>query len=255
MSAVTGYLGELFIVSQHEPIFNVPTVIVTAVFVLVSVHVLRAVLPVETEQWLLLALAFIPARYTGYADQLPGGDITSFTSFASHMLVHGDLTHLLFNCGWLLAFGGAVALRVGALRTIAFAVCCGLAGALAFLIFNFGLLAPVIGASGAISGLMGGTMRFFFRAMDMGGLHMLRIAPQNIPLMSLRTALQDQRILVMTGIWIAINLLALVGIGAPGSSGGIAWEAHVGGYLFGLLCFGWFDVSSRNKNLHQPFLH
>ncbi len=241
--------------SQHEPIFNVPTVIVAIASVLIGVHVVRAVLPVEMEQWLLLALAFIPARYAGLADQLPGGDVAGLTSFVSHMLVHGDLTHLLFNCGWLLAFGGAIALRVGALRTLAFAVCCGIAGALAFLIFNFGLLAPVIGASGAISGLMGGTMRFFFRAMDMGGLHMLRVAPQNVPLMSLRTAMNDQRILVMTGIWIAINLLAIIGIGSPGSAGGIAWEAHVGGYLFGLLAFGWFDVSSRSKNVYQPFMH
>lgn len=242
-------------VSQHEPIFNVPTVIVGVVGILVGIHVVRALLPFETEQWLLLALAFIPARYAGLAEYLPGGDIAGFTSFASHMLVHGDVTHLLFNCGWLLAFGGAIAFRVGAVRTLAFAVCCGLAGAITFLLFNWELVAPMIGASGAISGLMGGTMRFFFRAMDMGGLHMLRVAPQNIPLMSLRTALEDQRVLVMTGLWIAINLLALLGIGAPGSSGGIAWEAHVGGYLFGLLAFGWFDVSRRSKTRHQPFLH
>ena len=241
--------------SSHEPIFNVPTVIVTAVSILIGVHLLRAVLPVDVEEWFLLALAFIPARLTGLAEQLPGGNIASFTSFVTHMLVHGDLTHLMFNCGWLLAFGGAIALRVGALPTVAFALCCGVAGALTFLIFNFGLLAPVIGASGAISGLMGGTMRFLFNAMDMGGLQMLRIAPQNIPLLSLRSALQDQRILVMTGIWIAINLLAIVGIGAPGASGGVAWEAHVGGYLFGLLTFGWFDVRKCEQSHHQPFLH
>jgi len=105
-------LGGFLKVSQHEPIFNVPTVIVASILVLVSIHVLRAVLPVETEQWLLLALAFIPARYTGYADQLPGGDVTSLTSFVSHMLVHGDITHLLFNCGWLLAFGCCIVLRI-----------------------------------------------------------------------------------------------------------------------------------------------
>jgi len=242
-------------VSQDEPIFNVPTVIVVMASVLIGVHVVRVLLPIETEQWLLLCLAFIPARYSGFAHQLPGGDVAGLTSFVSHMLVHGDLTHLLFNCGWLLAFGGAIALRIGTWRTLAFTLCCGLAGALAFLVFNFGLLAPVIGASGAIAGLMGGTMRFFFRALDMGGLHMLRVAPQNIPLMSLRTAMHDQRILIMTGIWIAINLLAIIGIGSPGASGGVAWEAHVGGYLFGLLAFEWFDVSTRNKNLHQPFLH
>lgn len=241
--------------SQHEPIFNVPKAVVIAIGVLIGVHVIRQLLPINLEQWLVLAFAFIPARYVGIAHELPGGDIAGLTSFFTHMLVHGDLTHLMFNCGWLLAFGGAIALRVGALSAVLFGISCGLAGALVFLVFNFGLLAPVIGASGAISGLMGGTMRFFFRALDQGGLGLLRIAPQNIQIMSLRDALHDQRVLLMTGIWIAINLLALIGIGSPGASGGIAWEAHVGGYMFGLLTFGWFDFRSRKKNHHQSFLH
>lgn len=239
----------------QEPIFNVPTIVVAVIAIFIAVHVVRVLLPTESAEWFLLAMAFIPARYVGYAYQLPGGDVTSLTSFVTHMLVHGDATHLLFNCGWFLAFGGAVALRIGAVRTILFAICCGLAGVILFWVFNYGLLAPVIGASGAISGLMGATMRFMFRAIDMGGLQMLRVAPQNIPLMSLRTALNDTRIQLMTGIWIAINLLAIVGIGELGASGGIAWEAHVGGYLFGLLTFGWFDVRTRERNHHQPFLH
>lgn len=241
--------------SQDEPIFNVPTAIVVTIGVLIAVHLVRSLMPSDIEDWFVLALAFIPVRYAGLASQLPGGEIASLTSFASHMLVHGDATHLLFNCGWFLAFGGAIALRVGTARTLLFALACGIAGAIAFLIFNLGEFAPVIGASGAISGLMGGTMRFFFRAMDIGGLHLLRAAPQNIPLMSLRDALNDQRVQLMTGLWIAINLLAILGIGAPGASGGIAWEAHVGGYLFGLLAFGWFDVRKREKIHHQPFLH
>ncbi|MCH9764936.1 MAG: rhomboid family intramembrane serine protease [Alphaproteobacteria bacterium] len=241
--------------AQHEPIFNVPTVIVATVSFLVAIHLVRAVLPVDMEEWFLLAMAFIPGRLDGMAASLPGGDVATFTSFFTHMLVHGDMTHLIFNSAWMLAFGGAIALRVGGLRTLAFAICCGLAGALTFLIFNFGLMAPVIGASGAISGLMGGTMRFLFGAIDLGGLQMLRIAPQNVPLMPLRQAVADQRILIMTGIWIAINLLAIIGIGQPNASGGVAWEAHVGGYLFGLLAFGWFDVRTCENVHHQPFLH
>lgn len=241
--------------SQHQPIFNVPKPVLAAILVLIGIHVVRSLLPTDLDELFIVTMAFIPARYDGLAAQIPGGEVASLTSFITHMLVHGDLTHLLFNSGWFLAFGGAVALRVGALRMLAFAAACGVAGAMAFLIFNFGLIAPVIGASGAISGLMGGTMRFFFAAMDRGGIEMLRFAPQNIPLMSLRTALHDQRVLAMTGIWVLINLFAMVGIGGPGSAGGIAWEAHVGGYLFGLLSFGWFDVRNRERNFHQPFMH
>lgn len=241
--------------SQSEPIFNVPTFVIVVLSVFIGVHVARALMPIEFEEWFILAMAFIPARYDGLAGQLPGGELASVTSFVTHMLVHGDLTHLLFNCGWFLAFGGAIALRIGTLRTLSFAVACGIAGAVAFLIFNFGLLAPVIGASGAISGLMGGTMRFLFCAMDQGGLEMLRIAPQNVPLMNVNDALRDRRIQAMTAIWIIINMLAILGIGTGGAAGGIAWEAHVGGYLFGLLTFGWFDVRSRNMLKNKPFMH
>ena len=240
--------------ANEEPIFNVPTVIVAIVSILVGIHLIRGLLPIDMGDWFLLAMAFIPARFDGLAEQLPGGQVATFTSFITHMLIHGDMTHLIFNSAWMLAFGGAIALRVGTVRMLLFTLCCGIAGALTFLIFNFGLLAPVIGASGAISGLMGGTMRFLFVAMDNGGFHMLRIAPQNIPLMPLRSALTDRRILVMTGIWIAINLLAIFGIGSPGASGGVAWEAHVGGYIFGLLAFGWFDVRNCERNHHQPFM-
>lgn len=241
--------------SQNEPIFNVPTVIVAAVAILVAIHLIRAVLPSDIDAYFVFAMAFIPARYTDMVAAIPGGEPAALTSFVTHMLVHGDITHLLFNCGWLLAFGGAIALRIGAFRTLLFGICCGIAGALAFLVFNWDLLAPVIGASGAISGLMGGTMRFLFSAMDNGGLQVLRFAPQNVPAWSLRTALADRRVQAMTAIWILINLLALLGIGAPGTSGGIAWEAHVGGYLFGLLAFGWFDVRNREMAAHKPFLH
>jgi membrane associated rhomboid family serine protease len=227
-------------VSREEPIFNVPGSVFAVLAILVAVHALLAVLSNDWSTWLLLTLAFIPARYAGYASALPGGDLTAVTSFLSYAVVHGSLLHLGFNSAWLVAFGGAVAKRVGSVRFLALSAFCAVAGAATFLAFNVGLLVPMVGASGAISGLMGATMRFLFTATDGGGLRALREDPENVPLMPLSRALTDRRVLVVTGAFILANILAVLGLGGV-SAGGIAWEAHMGGYFAGLLAFGIFD--------------
>lgn len=242
---------------QREPIFNVPTSVVALLGVIAAVHAVRAVLPEATDNWLIGALAFIPARETGLAGDLPGGWLTTVTSLVTHMLVHGDVTHLAFNGAWLLAFGGAIAQRVGDLRFLAFALFCGVAGVLLFWALNYDRIVPVVGASGAIAGLMGGTFRFLFSAMDGGGIWRLRAAPRSVPLMPLPVALRDRRVLGASAVWILLNLLAIVGIGTVSPAGTIAWEAHVGGFLAGLLGFGLFDIPKRPKLeiVRGPTLH
>ena len=234
---------------RREPIFNVPAAVVGVLALLAGVHLLRQVLSPENDAIMVLSLAFIPARYSGMAAELPGGDLASVTSFLTHALVHADATHLIFNGAWLLAFGGAIALRAGGARFLAFAAATAIAGALAFWALNPGLLAPVVGASGAVAGLMGGTMRFLFRALDRGGLRDLRENPGNIPLMSLADTLRDRRVLLSSSIFLLLNVLAMYGIGTGGAQGPIAWEAHIGGYLAGLFGFGFFDRPSRRAEV------
>jgi len=241
-------------VSQHQPMFNVPKVVLAIGALLVGVHLVLFVLPEVWREWLTVALAFIPARYAGFAGALPGGPIAAATSFLTHTLVHGDLAHLMFNAAWLVVFGGAVAMRIGAIRFLLFFAFCAAAGALTFLILNPGLMAPVVGASGAISGLMGGTMRFLFNAIDRGGLWMLRGAPQKVPLMSISQMLNDRRVLAVSGIFILMNILAVFGIGGV-AAGGIAWEAHLGGYFAGLLAFGFFEPKPKVHSLDKQVLH
>lgn len=240
---------------RKEPIFNVPGVVVAVLGLLVAVHLVRLTLSPQADEWLLLSMAFIPARYAGLAGELPGGQIAMATSFLTHMLLHGDGLHLAFNCAWLLAFGGAIAKRCGGARFMLFSGFCGVLGALAFLALNPGLEAPVIGASGAVAGLMGGTMRFMFSAVDAGGLWRVREAPATVPLMPLDVALRDRRVLSVTGIWVFVNVLAMLGIGTMGAEGGVAWEAHIGGYLAGLLGFGLFDRARSAAMDDQPTLH
>ncbi|MCH9809346.1 MAG: rhomboid family intramembrane serine protease [Alphaproteobacteria bacterium] len=235
----------------REPIFNVPGSVVALIGIFIVIHLVRQVLPLADDNWFVVAMAFVPARYAGYASEIAGGQIAAVTSFLTHMLVHGNLTHLMFNSAWFLAFGGAIALRIGSPRFLAFTAFTGLAGALTFLAFHFGDPIPVIGASGAVSGMMGGVMRFLFSAMDQGNFAALREAPKTVPLMSLSEALRDRRVLAITAIWLALN--AITALGIPGISEGdsVAWEAHLGGYMAGFFCFGYFDQTPR-KSRFQP---
>jgi len=241
-------------VNRHEPMFNLQGAVIAVLGLMVAVQIVRMVLPEAWDTWLTLALAFIPARYSGYAPLLPGGEIASVTSFLTHTLVHGDWVHLGFNAAWLVAFGGAVANRTGTVRFLLLFAFCAVIGAATFLLFNPGVLAPMVGASGAISGLMGATMRFLFTAVDGKGLAALREDPRSAPLMPLSAALVDKRVVLVTAVFLLANILAVFGLGSVGVSG-IAWEAHIGGYFAGLLAFGFFDAPQTEDSSGERILH
>lgn len=232
--------------ATREPIFNVPGGVLAILVILIAVHAGLALLGPQQFEWWVLALAFIPARYAGAAAELPGGDTSAVTSFVTHMAVHADLVHLGFNAAWLLAFGSVLCARIGNVRFFAFSILGGIAGALLFLWFNPGLAAPVIGASGAVSAMMGGVMRFLFNAIDRGEGYLLRHDPRAVPSMSLARSLTDRRIVLASLLFLGVNLLAIIGFGNFGESGAIAWEAHIGGYIFGLCAFGIFDSATHN---------
>ena len=230
--------------SRREPVFNVPAVVTASVAVLAGVHAVRALLPPAADNWFVEAMAFIPARYSGQMTELPGGVYSAIGSFVTHLLIHADIAHLGLNSAWLLVFGSAIAARVGPMWFLLFAGFCGILGAATFLALNWGLLAPVVGASGAIAGLMGGTMRFMFSALDTGELWRLREAPQTVRLMSMGETLRNKRVLIASGLFVVTNLGALIGFGGAKPGQPIAWEAHIGGFAAGLLAFGLFDRRS-----------
>lgn len=226
--------------SAAEPAFNIPSSVVGIGALLVGVQVVRGLLPDELDLTLLLALAFIPARYSGAALELPGGYLTAVTSFVTYMLVHAGWVHLMVNLLWMLAFGSAVARRMSGAAFLLFSVLCGIAGAFTHLAFHYGDLAPVVGASAAISGQMAGALRFFFRAEPFPGQR--RPDFSGAPTMSLARTFSDKRMLAFLAFWVALNAyFGLSSVRIAGEEGGIAWEAHIGGFLCGLLIFGWFD--------------
>jgi len=226
--------------SQREPIFNVPGVVLGLLAAFFAVHLLRWALPAEENAWLTAALAFIPARVGGVAADLPGGGIAAVTAFVTHQFVHGDIAHLLINSAWLLAFGTPVARRTDPVRFLAFFLITGIAGALLYLAVNGTVPVLVVGASGAISGLMGAAFRFLFRSIAEGGPLGLANS-RSTPLMPLAETLSDRRILMAVAGWTVLNVLLAWGASELTEAAGIAWEAHLGGFYAGLLLYGFFD--------------
>jgi membrane associated rhomboid family serine protease len=232
-------------VSERQPIFNAPGVVVAvlAAFVVMflAVDPEHSLLPDETRAQLFDLLAFSPARLGHRAGDLAGGRVAEVTQFVTHVLVHGGLAHLIINSAWFLAFGTAVARRMGAVRFLAFFLVCGVGGALLFLPFNMFDAVSMVGASGAISGLMGAALRFLFQPLMTGDAEALAGDTRRAPLLSLPATLGDWRILAAIAVWTVLNILGAWAAPALLQEQSIAWEAHLGGFFTGLLTFGLFD--------------
>jgi len=248
------------VTQQSEPVFNVPLVVIATVAVLALVHALRMYGLSEAEDArFLLTFAFIPARYSitqGVAAALPGGFGADLWTFFTYAFLHADLLHLGVNVAWLVPFGTALARRFGAWRYVTFMLVMAAAGAFAHLVSNPGALVPMIGASAAISGAMAAAMRFVFQKGGPLGLWRPHLDPEayRVPAASLTETFRDVRLLIFIGTWMGLN--ALFGWGSVSIGGEeqqIAWEAHIGGFLAGLLLFTAFDpVTPRTELDTEP---
>jgi membrane associated rhomboid family serine protease len=223
---------------ERQPIFNAPAVVVALLAAFVAVHLVRAFLSDAADERLIQLWAFDPTRLKGGHLVPEGGSVAAVSQFFTHVFTHGDVTHLLINSAWFLAFATPVARRIGPMRFLAFFLLCGVGGALLYLPFNE---APMVGASGAVSGLMGAAMRFLLVPLSERNIDALSGEGEQPPLMSLAAALQDKRVIIAVAVWTLLNLV--FAWAAPYLLGerNVAWEAHIGGFLAGLLMFGWFD--------------
>src|SRR3984885_10987996 len=232
------------VTQRHEPIFNVPPVVISTVAVLLPVHALRMWVFTEAQDTqFLLTFAFIPARYdAGLAGGFPGGFGAELWTFFTYALIHADLLHIGLNLAWLLPFGTALARRFGALRYTAFMLVTSAAGALAYLVSNPEQMAPMIGASAAISGAMAAAMRFVFQEGGMLGLSG-EAGAHRVPARPLLATLTDVRFLMFLVVWLGLNMLFGLGTVSIGGQEGqaIAWQAHIGGFFAGLILFNAFD--------------
>jgi membrane associated rhomboid family serine protease len=232
----------------RQPFFRAPSVVLWLIAGLAALHAARAWLPPARAEAIVYEYGLVPARYSRaflesrMAD--PGTIWERVLPFVSYMGLHGDITHLLVNCLFLLAFGPVVARRFGAMLFLAFFLVCGVVGALTYLALNWGSPVPMVGASGAISGLMAAALRMLPGQ-----------APWAVPGEAPLAPIFSCQILIFTIVWAGINIVAAVtGLGVGGESGMIAWQAHLGGFAAGLLLCGAFD-SLRPRKVGAPLDH
>ncbi|MGI6247008.1 MAG: rhomboid family intramembrane serine protease [Pseudochelatococcus sp.] len=254
----------------REPMVNAPGVIVAIIALLVLVHIARSLLAADVAVDVMLALAFIPARLTLLVDPSraqamfeaafsAGAQQMALTryilseggtapwSLLTYSLLHGSWMHLGFNGLWLLAFGTPVARRFGTVRFLALFVAASIAGALFYWVMRPNDVVPMVGASGAISGVMAAAARFVFSAG--GPVFFGRAAYRGVhaPAQPLVALLENRQALGFIVVWFVINLLAGFASGVMGADGAIAWEAHIGGFLAGLALFLPLDPVSRAR--------
>jgi membrane associated rhomboid family serine protease len=257
--------------TDREKIFNIPLVVVALVVLLVGIHALRQLLPVEQDAEILANLAFVPGRFTYAFDPDRIAAVLDAASGAgsaqvevdrlflgnghplwwtpvTYALLHASWMHVGLNCLWLVPFGAAVARRLGNVRFLLFCIATALAGALAHFVTHMDDLQPVIGASAIVSGTMGAALRFVFQpgaplgeSLGFGDPREEHLSYRQ-PALPLAAVITNRTAVVFLIVWFIANFLFGIGAGPLGfTDATIAWQAHIGGFLLGLFGFPLFD--------------
>ena len=161
--------------------------------------------------------ALVPERLlAGWRDSAQWGTV------ASSMFMHGGWAHVLGNCWFLWVFGNNVEDRLGFFGYGLFYLVTGSAAALAQVLVEPGSAVPMVGASGAISGVLGAYLVFFPRAW------VISFVPWIVPILPIPAVL-------FLLLWFFLQSYAGVGAWMSGvtGEGGVAWFAHVGGFVAG----------------------
>ena len=279
------YVGTKFRPMSHdairprEPAINMPGLVLGSILVLLAIQLGREWLSPTTDLHLLFDAGFVPARWSlifGYAtpDEIvaaASADIGDADVAAAHTalaqfvvanggaglfsgltyaLLHGSWMHVILNCVWLAAFGSPVVRRCGPGRTIVLALATTIGAVLVHWIINPLSSQVVIGASGAVSGFMGAAALFAFGRPD--PRERWRETPQ-VERTGLAGLLRNRSALFFLGTWFVINLLVGLASQPLGiAEGGIAWQAHIGGLVTGLLVFPFLDPVGRNPPDKRP---
>src|SRR5258705_4698625 len=196
--------------------------------------------PLELEMF-LRDFALIPARYTA---GLAYGELTlgDFVPMFTMMFLHGGWLHLIFNMWTLWLFGPTIEDRLGHGRFLVFYLICGVAAAVAHAVFNPTSTVPALGASGAIAGVLGCFI----------GLFPLARVVVVVPIVFIPLFFEVPAF-VFIGLWFLLQLFqGTVELLLPSSSGGVAWWAHVGGFVAGLVLIPFFHRAPRSYRAYYP---
>ncbi len=164
---------------------------------------------------------------TGRIDHQPT-PLPVYFNFFSSMFMHGGFMHLFGNVLFLWVFGDNLENRLGHIRYAAFYLVCGFAAALAQILMDTGSIIPMLGASGAISGVLGGYLLLY---------------PKRRVRAIVFNFLTEVPAYVALGIWIAFQIIQ--GYLSPAGTGGVAYAAHIGGFIAGLVLVKLFAIGTQ----------
>ena len=218
--------------SKNYPVVNIAIIVLNVLFFIIEIS------KGETLNRFIYTYGLVPARYsipTISSYFTLGQQLLSFVSF---MFLHGGFFHLLGNMWSLYIFGDNVEDRLGPFRYLLFYLLCGFASGVSHLAINWHSQTPTIGASGAIAGVMGAYMMLYPKS---------RILTL-IPIFFFFQVVEIPAVFFL-GIWFIFQFLS-----AAGGQGGIAWWAHIGRFICGIIFlrpFLIFDESFLSRKLGQ----
>lgn len=202
-----------------------PAIITWALIIAnVCVFLYQISLPPRVLEQFVRTFALIPARFFGAGAGAAGGTMMAYAPLVTSLFLHAGWGHLIINMWTLWVFGPAVEDRLGALRFAIFYLLAGMAASLAHALLHASSAVPVLGASGAIAGVIGCYVRLFPLA---------RLVIM-MPLLFFPIFFEVPAVL-FAAVWLWAQIMpGLTGLLLPVAGGGIAWWAHIGGF-----CAGW----------------
>ena len=223
-------------IPTHRP----PVVTVALIFANVAVFLYQLTLPEAGVRELFLQYGIVPARLTDAAWAARHGLGFSLVPFLTTQFLHGGWLHLLGNMWMLWVFGDNVEDRFGRLGFLAFYLFSGAVAGLAHFVTGPGSEIPAVGASGAIAGVLGAYFLLFPSS------RVLTLIP-----IFFYPLFVELRAFVFLGLWFVMQLLSgTIALLGPGATG-IAWWAHIGGFIAGMLSLRWLKPPER-ANLPAP---
>jgi membrane associated rhomboid family serine protease len=172
-------------------------------------------------QSFIQAWGVVPREYSAARDLPPTIPLPFWSTLLTSMFLHGGWMHLGGNMLYLWIFGDNLEKVMGAARFLIFYLACGLAASFAHIVFGPGSTMPAVGASGAISGVLGGYLVLF---------------PRNQVRVLTRGGIAHVPAIVVLGFWIFIQFINGIGsLTATSETGGVAYMAHIGGFVAGLV--------------------
>ena len=182
-------------------------------------------------QSFITAWGVVPREYSVGHDLPPLIPLPFWSTLITSMFLHGGWMHLGGNMLYLWIFGDNIERAMGTARFLGFYLICGVVAGLAHIVFSGASAVPSVGASGAISGVLGGYLLLF---------------PQNRVRVMTRGGIASVPAIVVLGFWIVIQIFSQIGsIAQTSDTGGVAYMAHIGGFAAGLVLVKLFTAGRR----------